>query len=337
MSAASTGSDPVAQGNRRRVVVSDTMHAAGLAVLRARPDIDIATYRAGEPGPAFHAALSEAHGVALSVNPFGPAEVAAAPHLRVVARIGVGYDAVDIPSLDRRRIPLMTTGTANSTSVAEAALTMMLMLAKRHVLMDGIVRSGDWSQRFALPPMEVDGKRVLVIGHGRIGSRTARLCAALGMVVAVHDPFVADAAITAAGHAVAPDLDAALPLADFVTIHCPRNDATVGLFDAARLARMKRGAFLVNTARGGIVDEAALHAALVSGRVGGAGLDVFAREPAPRDHPLLSHPGVVCAPHMAGVTEEALAAMSVATARNILSVLDGVPLRENVINPDVLD
>jgi D-3-phosphoglycerate dehydrogenase len=322
--------------NRRCVLVPSTMDRAGTDLLAARPDIETITYPVGLAGPPFHDLLARADGIALSVTPFGAAEMAAAPRLAVVARIGVGFDAVEIPALTARGVPLMTTGTANSTSVAEAALTMLLTLAKRHTLMDGIVRGGDWGARFATPPMEVEGKTVLVVGYGRIGARTAAKCAALGMRVLVHDPLVPAEAITRAGHTAAPDLDAALPGATFVTLHCPKSPATIGLFGARRLALMAPGAFLINTARGGIVDEAALYAALVSGHLGGAGLDVFDQEPTPRDNPLLSHPGLICAPHMAGVTAEALAAMSAATARNILSVLDGAPIRDNVVNAEVL-
>ncbi len=121
-----------------------------------------------------------------------------------------------------------------------------------------------------------------------------------------------------------------------MTVHCPKNTETVGLFDAARLARMKRGAFVVNTARGGIIDEAALHAALTSGHLAGAGLDVFETEPAPVAHALLTLKQVIASPHMAGVTTESVAGMAVTTAENILSVLDGKPNRDNVVNKEVL-
>jgi D-3-phosphoglycerate dehydrogenase len=127
-----------------------------------------------------------------------------------------------------------------------------------------------------------------------------------------------------------------LPRADFVSIHCPKTPETVGMFSAARLRHLKPSAYLINTARGGIVDEAALHDALIAGRLAGAGLDVFAQEPPPAGHPLFELPNVIMAPHVAGVTREAVDRMSEQTARNILSALDGVPIRLNVINPDVL-
>jgi D-3-phosphoglycerate dehydrogenase len=141
--------------------------------------------------------------------------------------------------------------------------------------------------------------------------------------------------IRARGCTPAPDLDAALARADFVSIHCPKKPDTIGLFNAARLAKMKPGAFLVNTARGGIIDEPALHAALTTGKLAGAGLDVFETEPAPKN-PLFDLPNVILAPHMAGVTQEALDRMAVACVRNILSAIDGKPEAENVVNKDVL-
>jgi D-3-phosphoglycerate dehydrogenase len=156
------------------------------------------------------------------------------------------------------------------------------------------------------------------------------------MTVLIYDPYKAAAEVTAAGCEPVIDLDAALPRADFVSIHCPKNPETVGMFSAARIKLMKPTAYLVNTARGGIVDEKALHQALVAKKLAGAGLDVFEQEPPPSDNPLLSLHNVITAPHVAGVTREAVDRMSEQTARNILSALDGTPIRANVINPDVL-
>jgi len=154
--------------------------------------------------------------------------------------------------------------------------------------------------------------------------------------VLVYDPYVMPEVVQQAGFEPAHDLDAALGRADYVTIHCPRNPETVGLFGHERLARMKRGAILVNTARGGIIDETALLEALNSGHLAGAGLDVVDTEPAGPGYALLQHPNVISSPHVAGVTVQAMDAMSVMTARNILSALDGAPIRENVVNAEVL-
>jgi D-3-phosphoglycerate dehydrogenase len=177
---------------------------------------------------------------------------------------------------------------------------------------------------------------VLIVGFGRIGSRSAKRCQAMDMQVLVYDPYRPAAEIKATGCEPVAELDTALPRADFVTIHCPKTPETVGMFNAARLAAMKPTAYLVNTARGGIIDEPALHAALTSGKLAGAGLDVFEQEPTPVSNPLLKLANVISAPHMAGVTRESLDRMGRETARNILSVFDGHPIGENVINKDVL-
>ena len=141
----------------------------------------------------------------------------------------------------------------------------------------------------------------------------------------------------AAGCEPVSDLDAALPGADFVTIHCPKTPETIGMFGAARLPRMKKTAYLVNTARGGIVDESALHAVLTERTIAGAGIDVLEQEPPAPDHPLLRLPNVIFSPHMAGVTRESIDRMAAQAAKNALSVLDGNPIRENVVNPEVFD
>lgn len=312
------------------------MDRAGVALLQARPDLRVVSYDPRLDTPAFHALLRDAAACALSLTPFGAPEAAAAPSMQVIARIGVGFDRVNVPAATAAGIPLCVAGTANARSVAEHAVFFIFALAKRSAEMDRYVRDGRAHQRLSGLPGEVHGKTVLVVGFGRIGTRTAPRCQALGMEVLVHDPYVPADAIRAAGFEPAPDLDAALPWADFVTIHCPKNADTVGMFGASRLARMKPGAFLVNTARGGIVNEMALADAIRRGHLGGAGLDVFEPEPPDAGHPLLQLDTVLASPHMAGVTVESNAAMAVATAQNMLGVLDGTPVWENIINPEAL-
>jgi D-3-phosphoglycerate dehydrogenase len=212
----------------------------------------------------------------------------------------------------------------------------MLTLAKRAVEMHALVRDGAWASRLGLLPYDLFGKTVLIVGFGRIGTRTAKRCLAMEMSVLVYDPYKPAAEIKAAGCEPVADLDAALPRADFVSLHCPKTPETVGMFNAARLKRLKPTAYLINTARGGIVEEKALYDALVSGRLAGAGLDVFEQEPPPSGHSLFELSNVIMAPHVAGVTREAVDRMSEQTARNILSALDGEPIRQNVINQDVL-
>lgn len=322
--------------NKLKVLLPHTMGSAGVDLVKARSDIETVIYPAGISQKDLLPQLADCAGIALSGTPYRQAEMDASPAMQVVARIGVGYDAVEVPALTARGVPLMVAGTANSTSVAEQAFHLMITLAKKSRAMDAMVREGRWTERHGDLPMELSGKTVLILGFGRIGTRSARRCAAFDMNVLIYDPYVDAGTIAAAGYEPVADLDAALPRADFVSIHCPKNAETVGLINATRLALMKPGAYIVNTARGGIIDEPALYAALTAGHIAGAGLDVFLEEPAPVSHDLLTLPSVIASPHMAGVTAEAMAAMARVTAENILSVLDGQPNRDNVVNQDVL-
>jgi D-3-phosphoglycerate dehydrogenase len=325
--------------NKKKIFVTESMSQQGRALLKERDDIELIEFPNMISARDFEGMLRQqapVHGVALGATRFGEPELDAAGDMKVVTRIGVGYDAVDVPALSRRKIPLMVAGTANSPSVAEQALFMMLTLAKRAVEMHSIVKDGKWAARLGMLPYDLFGKTVLIIGFGRIGTRTAKRCLAMEMNVLVYDPYKTGAEIKAGGCESVSDLDAALPRADFVSIHCPKTPETVGMFNAQRLQRMKPTAYLINTARGGIVDEKALYEALSSGKLAGAGLDVFEHEPPPSGHSLFELPNVIMAPHVAGVTREAVDRMSVQTARNILSALDGEPIRQNVINQDVL-
>jgi D-3-phosphoglycerate dehydrogenase len=315
------------------------MSQPGRALFKERDDIELIEFPNMISAVDFETMLKQqapVHGVALGGTRFGEPELEASQDMRVVTRIGVGYDAVDVAALSRRKVPLMVAGTANSPSVAEQALFMMLTLAKRAVEMHSLVKDNKWAARLGMLPYDLFGKTVLIVGFGRIGTRTAKRCLAMEMNVLVYDPYKSAAEIKAAECEPVGDLDAALPRADFLSIHCPKTPETVGLFNAARLKLMKPSAYLINTARGGIVVEAALYDALVSGKLAGAGLDVFEQEPPPSGHSLFELPNVIMAPHVAGVTREAVDRMSVQTARNILSALDGEPIRQNVINQDVL-
>lgn len=325
--------------NKKKIFITESFSQAGRILLRERDDIEMIEFPNMISAVDFQAKLREhapVHGVALGATRFGEIELEASGEIKVVTRIGVGFDTVDVPALSRRKVPLMVAGTANSPSVAEHAVFMMLTLAKRATEMHSCVRDNNWAARLGMLPYDLFGKTVLIVGFGRIGSRTAKRCLAMEMNVLVYDPYKPAAEIKAIGCEPVSDLDAALPRADFVTIHCPKNPETVGMFNAARIKLMKPTAYLINTARGGIIDEKALHEALVSKKLAGAGLDVFEHEPPPAQHPLFALPNVIMAPHVAGVTREAVDRMSEQTARNILSALDGAPIRQNVINPDVL-
>ncbi len=312
------------------------MSQAGWQVVRERSDIEAVSFDMNIATLEFHALLAGAYGVGLSLTPFGEAELKAGSNIKVVARHGVGYDMIDVAALTRARVPLMITGVANSPSVAEHSLYLMLELAKRGTAFHAMVAENRWGQRMARGlPMDLFEKTVLIVGFGRIGTRLSKMCLALGMHVCVYDPYVDGAKISGAGCQSEPNLNDALAKADFISINCPKTTETNGMLAEEQFARMKSTAFIVNTARGGIIDEADLHTALTTGRIAGAGLDVLEREPPEPRNPLLKLPNVVLAPHMAGVTSEALDRMAISLVRNVLSVLDGHPDMDNLVNKEI--
>ena len=248
--------------NKNKTLVTESFSAKGRALLTARDDVEMIEFPNMISAADFSALLKShapVHGVALGATRFGEPELLAAGDMKVVTRIGVGFDAVDVPALSKHKVPLMVAGTANSPSVAEQALFMMLTLAKRANEMHAMVRDGTWGSRLGVLPFDLYGKTVLIIGFGRIGTRTAKRCQAMEMQVLVYDPYKPAADITAAGCEPVADLDAALPRADFVSIHCPKTPETIGLFNAARLRLMKPTAYLINTARGAVVHPVPMH------------------------------------------------------------------------------
>src|SRR5204862_2050658 len=228
--------------NKKKIFITESMSQPGRALLRERDDIEIIEFPNMISAHDFQTLLKQqapVHGVALGATRFGEPELEASKDMKVVTRIGVGFDSVDVPALSRRKIPLMVAGAANSPSVAEQAMFMMLTLAKRAVEMHSIVRDGNWGHRLGKLPYDLYGKTVLVIGFGRIGTRTAKRCLAMEMNVLVYDPYKSAAEIKAAGCEAVSDLEPALSRADFVSIHCPKTAETVGMSNAARFKLRK--------------------------------------------------------------------------------------------------
>lgn len=318
-----------------KVVLYGDIHPAGKAVLARRDDISVVIVAGTEPAE-FDREIGGADAVILRYFPFGRDQIARANRLSVVSRYGVGYDNVDLDALNDRGIPLTVVGDVNAVAVAEQALYLMLCVAKQGIQFDAAIRAGNWARRDGLGAIELWQKQVLVIGMGRIGRRVAALCAAFGMAVRVSDPPLGEATIRAAGFDPVTSLDDDLAAADFVTVHVPLSDDTRNLIDAKALARMKPEAVLVNTARGGLVEEAALCKALGEGHLHGAGLDVFAVEPPAADNPLFAFPNTVLMPHNAGLSRESAARMALAAAQNALDGIDGRLDPELVINREVL-
>lgn len=304
-----------------------------LALLEARQDIahEVVT-DFSQANLLRHVAAVEA--LIIRDAPLPAAVLEAAPLLKVVSRHGVGYDNIPIDYCTRRGLPVTVVGDVNAASVAEHALFLMLAVAKWGVRLDRAVRAGDFAARGRLTAVELRGRVLLVVGFGWVGREVARRAAAFGMEVIVYDPLAERGRDP--GVRFADDLEEALAEAQVVTLHLPLGPDTRHLIGARELAAMRAGAILVNTARGGIVDEAALIAALDRGHLLGAGLDTFETEPLPTSHPLARRDDVVLSPHSAALTDEALVAMGVAAVRNALAGIDGSLAPRLVVNRSVL-
>ena len=239
--------------------------------------------------------------------------------LRAIARHGVGYDSIDIPAATERGIPVTITPGANEDSVAELTITLMLGVYRGFPWRDTQVRTGKWSRR-SLPRLA--GKTLGIIGLGRIGKAVARRAAALGLKVLACDPF-ADTNFAAEQGIRLVSREEIFQTADIVSLHSPVTPDTRNMIDARALSRMKSGAVLINTSRGGLVDEPALIEALRAGRLMGAGLDVFSVEPLPADNPLTKMDNVLLSPHMAGIDIESEVAMSCMAAQCLADLFHG--------------
>jgi D-3-phosphoglycerate dehydrogenase len=322
--------------SRKRIIVLMPGVGAGLkGVLDARSDVEWDHVTDASEANVLQR-IADYEGAILGVAPFTARIVEAASRLKIVARHGVGYDAVDVPALTKRGIPLAVVGTANSVTVAEHSLFFMLALAKRAVLYDRETRKGNWAVRFDPPAYDLAGRTVLILGFGRIGRRLVTRCVAMDMKVLVHDPYVVQDGIATAGATPVPDWRAVLGEVDFLSVNCPKNAETDGMVGTAELAAMKKTAFVVNTARGGIVDEAALCDALERKVIAGAGIDPFVVEPATPDNPLFRYDNLLVSPHSAGVTVESMYRMGQTAAQNVLDAFDGRLDPANVINQEVL-
>ncbi len=266
-------------------------------------------------------------------EPYGERVLAAAPELRVIARLGVGFDAVDLAAATRHGVAVAMAFGSNHEPVADHAFALMAALAHAIPRYDRAVREGRWQLLFH---GRLTGATVGIVGFGRIGRALAKRCQGFGMEVLVADPLMDADALARLGCTLLP-LDELLPRVDFLSLHAPASGETRHLIDARRLALMKRTAFLVNTARGGLVDEAALIEALERGTIAGAGLDVMAVEPLPETSPLRSLPNVVLTPHAAGASEWAIETMAARTVANLLAVRRGQdPGGGCLLNPEVL-
>jgi D-3-phosphoglycerate dehydrogenase / 2-oxoglutarate reductase len=279
--------------------------------------------------------IPEADALLVGTARIGTALLSAAPELRIVARYGIGLDNVGVEEATRRGVVVTNAPGFCREEVAEHVLALLLCLARGVHLYDRAVRAGDWTRAGARTVRRVAGQTIGVVGFGAIGRTVAERAARIGMRVIVHDPVVADEAIRATG-AEPVTLDDLARRADVVTLHTPLTEETRGLVNERFLAAMKPTAHLINTARGALVDQEALQAALAEGRIAGAGLDTFVPEPLPAGHPLLESERALLTPHVAFYSEESVHDVRVRAARAVAEALAGERPAETV-NPAVFE
>jgi D-3-phosphoglycerate dehydrogenase / 2-oxoglutarate reductase len=302
----------------KRVLVADGLQTVGVDALRKHGlEVEV-TGALDEQG--LIARLGEYEGLIVrSATKVTRAALAAAPRLEVIGRAGAGVDTIDVEAATERGIIVMNTPGGNTTAVAEHTLALLLALARRVAVADASLKAGRW-EKSRLQGVELLGKTLGILGLGRIGGEVARRALGFRMQVLAYDPYLTREAAERLG-VESVELDELLARADFITIHTPLTGDTRHLIGEAELGRMKPGVRLINCARGGIIDEAALAAALASGQVGGAGIDVFEKEPPPADHPLLRFEQVVLTPHLGAATDEAQSAVALAIADQVADVL----------------
>jgi len=308
-----------------RVLIAEFMDEAAVASLGARYETHYDA-ELGERREALLEAVRDADALIVRNRSRVDAElIEAAARLRVVGRLGVGLDNIDLKACASRRIDVIPAVGANALAVAEYVISVAFALIRGACFSTAAVAAGDWPRAALGSGRELHGRTLGVVGFGSIGRATARLGRAVGMTAIGFDAHIASSAAVWEEERTMPRrFDKLLRDADVVSLHVPLNPATRGLIGAGQLALMKRDAILVNTARGGVVDEAALAAALKAGRLGGAALDVFATEPLPASSPLASCPNLILTPHIAGVTQESNARVSTLIAEKVAVALDAL-------------
>jgi D-3-phosphoglycerate dehydrogenase / 2-oxoglutarate reductase len=302
---------------RPLVLITHAIHQDAMASLQQEADVRVLS----DPTPEGLLREIAAADALLVRMPIAPNAIRAGRKLRVVARHGVGLDYIPVDVCTELGIPVVFTPDANTESVAEHVIGTMIALAHQIACADRMVRAGRWAHRDGIMGLDLRGRTIGIVGVGRIGARVAQICRdAFGMRVLGHDPHLNEAAITHRG-AQPRNLETLLTESDFVTLHLPSTAQTRHLIDAAALATIKQGAYLINHARGALVNTEALTGALKSGRLAGAAVDVLEVEPPPEALELLQLENVIVTPHSAALTDEAMRRMGCDAAADILRVL----------------
>lgn len=311
-----------------KIIVTEQIDPVGIALLRAAGhEVEELGLKGGVEIRAGQ--VADADALLVRIAEVTGELIAACPKLKVISKHGVGVDNIDLDAAKAHGVAVTITPGANSTSVAEHAFALLIALAKNLPTVCGKYREIGFAAKNCAPGIEISGKTLGIIGCGRIGSRIAQMAhGGFGMRVLAYDPYITEAP---EGVELVDERDRVFAESDFVTLHPVLNKETSGSVGAREFALMKRGAIFINCGRGPLVDEAALIAALQSGQLGGAGLDVTAQEPCPPSSPLFAMPNVLLTPHYAPTTTEAAVAVSRMAAQNVIDILNDMPVEGRLI------
>ncbi len=318
-----------------KIVVCDPVSPKGIALLRQRAEFAVTVLEKRLPESDLLPVVRDAAALIVrSETKITRAVMEGAPRLRVVGRAGVGVDNVDVETATQRGVVVMNTPGGNTISTAELTFSMLMALARKIPQAHGSMKAGEWNRK-AFSGTELYGKTLGILGLGRIGSEVARRAIAFGMRVLAYDPYLSLSRAKALQVEVV-ELEQLYPQVDFLTVHMPMSEETKGMVNAAAFAQMRRGVQVLNCARGGIVNETDLLAALQSGQAAGAALDVYEQEPLPKDSPLRSLPQVIMTPHLGASTTEAQDNVGIEVAEAVTEyLLHGVV--RNAVNLPNLD
>jgi D-3-phosphoglycerate dehydrogenase len=319
-----------------RILVTDKVAETGLALLRAEPGLEVVVRTELAKDPAgLRAALAESDALIVRSGTQVTSDVLEGQtRLKAIARAGVGVDNIDVPAATRRGVVVMNTPGGNTVSTAEHTMALMLALVRNVAEASASLKAGKWD-RNKFTGTQLEGKTLGIVGLGRVGQSVARRALGFDMKVLGFDPFLSPARAQELGVESVARLDDLWPVCDFVTLHTPLSAETRNLINAGVIARMRRGVRILNCARGGLIDEAALLEALESGQVAGAAIDVFDPEPPPADHPLVTHPKVLVTPHLGASTEEAQVAVAEEAARLLIDYFRRGQVRFSVNLPNL--
>ena len=317
--------------NKYKVLVVQGLHEQGLEMLKQRSDIEFKVLLSDDENEILEAA-KDVNGITVRTAQITEKIINSSQNLQVISRHGVGYDSINLKSLNNKKIPLTIAAHSNMISVSEQAMFFLLALNKNIFYYDDFTRKGDWTNRWDVKAWDLAGKNIMVIGFGRIGSNFVKRALVFDMNVYVYDPYVDHEKIKKSGAIAIENLNDNLSKMDAITLHCPKNEETTNLFTKKEFHIMKKNAFIINCARGGILNEDDLYKALLNKKIAGAGLDVFDVEPTPSTNPLFKLKNVILSPHIAGVTVESTVRMATETVQNVLDVFDNKVNKSVVVN-----